>query len=809
MAQDVGGVELPRTLADLPVSQPRWVGQPVKRVEDPLLLTGRAKMIDDVELPGMLHCAILRSPYAHARIKSIDAGEAEKLPGVVAVITGEDARRWSQPTEGGYCLATDKVRFVGQAVAAVAAVSRYVAEDALERIKVEYEPLPVVADAIKALEPGSPLVFEEKGTNIVWHRVFTWGDVERAFREADHVFTEKFRWNRTSGHPIETYGVVSQWDPVEETLTLHAPLQMPVMMAMGIAMSLGLPPHKVRGIPYWHGGSFGSKGGGVGGNVITALLSRKAGGRPVKWIEDRMEHLMGGNVQSWDRRYEAWLAVKEGGTVTGLRVKLLEDGGAISEPGIPAVAQLKPLACFTGCYTIPVAQYDVTIVASNRAPAALYRGAGPPPHFLVLEMMMDIAARGLGLDPAELRRRNFIPPDKFPYIIPSGNEYDSGNYEATLNKALEMADYPRLRGEQEEARKQGRYLGIGVVTTIEPGAFSWNVVSQAGFMANVNIVPEAARVSIDPFGKITVKLGFPHQGQGQFTFVTQLLADYFAVEPGDITVVTQDTASAPAQTVGPGGSRQAVTLTGAVLGAAVLLKGKLAKVAARLMEARPEDVELMDGKFRLKGMPGPEIPLAQVVGAMVTRADLLPPDVDPNPEATYVYTVPGRDMPDEQGRCKSYLTAANACHLVLLEIDPETGQVRILKYYIVDDCGTRLNPATVEGIIQGGVAQGLGAALLEEYVYNEQGQMLSSTFMDYLLPSIHEVPMTEKATLVTPSPFSPLGAKGTGEGAIHTAPAAIMCAINDALAPLGVRATETPATPNRLWKLIQEAKSQS
>ncbi len=796
-----------KILERLPTSSPRFVGRAVTRIEDPLLLTGRAEFIDNVILPGMLHCAILRSPHAHARITAVDTSAAERLSGVVAVVTGADARRWSYPAQtvppgwGTYCLAADKVRFVGEPVAAVAATSRYVAEDALELIDVAYEPLPPVVDAAKALEEGSPLVFEEHGHNVMFRRDFRWGDVDAAFRDADRVFTERFRWHRLGANPLETFGVVSQWDPVDGSLTCRGSFQAQSHMALGRAAALGLPTHKVRLVSHPHGGSFGGKGG-PRGTDITALLSRKASGRPVKWIEDRMEYLAGGGGQSWDRHYEASLAVQADGTVTGFKVKLLDDLGATAE-GFGAVSAAKVLAAFTGCYAIPVAAYDLTIVATNKLPSSPYRGMGPPPHNWVLEQLMDIAARGLGIDPGEIRRRNYIPPERFPYTIPSGNEYDSGNYEAALDTVLEMADYARLRREQEEARRQGRYLGIGLVSTIEPGVFDWNAYAIVGLTTTG--VPEGATVGIDILGKVIVKVGFALEGQGQYTVAAQVLADYFGVAMTDVRVVPQDTHSAPPH-FGPGGSRLGVALTGAVLGAADRLREKLVKVAAHLMHAPPENVELMDGVLRVQGVPGAEMPLAQVAATMLTRSDLLPPDIDPSPEATFVWTAPGRTPADEQGRAKSYLTAANACHLVVVEVDAETGQVEILRYYIADDCGTRLNPANVEGMIQGGVAQGVGAALLEEYVYDEDGQLLTSTFMDYLLPTIHEVPMTEKAALVTPSPFTPLGAKGVGESAMHTTPAAIMCAITDALVPLGVRALEVPASPNRLWALIRAAR---
>jgi CO/xanthine dehydrogenase Mo-binding subunit len=340
-----------------------------------------------------------------------------------------------------------------------------------------------------------------------------------------------------------------------------------------------------------------------------------------------------------------------------------------------------------------------------------------------------------------------------------------------------------------------------LVNTIEPGVFDWNAYAIVGVQGTG--VPEGVTVGIDIMGKITCKLGFSLEGQGQYTVVTQVLADWFNVELADVRIVYQDTLSAPPH-FGPGGSRLGVAITGAALGAAGLLTDKLRAVAAGLMQTETDNVELMDGFLRVKGMPDAKMHFAEVAAAMLARSDLLPPGMDPNPQATFVWTAEGRTTADEQGRAKSYLTAANACHLVLVEVDVETGHVEILKYYIADDCGTRLNPANVEGMTQGGVAQGVGAALLEEYVYDEEGQLLTSTFMDYLLPSVYEVPMTEKRTLTTPSPFTPLGAKGAGEGSIHTTPAAIMCAINDALAPLGIKAHEVPASPNRLWTLLQK-----
>jgi CO/xanthine dehydrogenase Mo-binding subunit len=572
-------------------------------------------------------------------------------------------------------------------------------------------------------------------------------------------------------------------------------------MALGRASSLNLPSNRVKIVSHPHGGSFGGKGG-PRGTDIASLLSRKAGGKPVKYIEDRIEYLLAGGGQSWDRYYEASLAVKADGTFTGFKVSLVDDQGAGAE-GYGTISVAKPLAAFTGCYRIEAASYDMKLVATNRAPTYPYRGYGPPPHNFVLESMVDIAAHGLGMDVTEIRRKNYIQPDQFPYTIPSGNEYDSGNYEAVLNKVMGMAEYKQMREQQAKAREEGRLLGIGVANTVEPGVFDWNAYSTVG-IPGVG-VPEGVKVGIDILGQITVTVGFSLEGQGQYTLAAQLVADYFGVEMDSVRVAYAPTDVAPPH-FGPGGSRLGVAMSGAILGACRKIEEKFRLVAARLMQCEPEHVELMDGHMRVIGMPGAQMHIAQLAGTMLARSDLLPPGMEPCPEAISVWTAPNRNEPDDQGRCRSYLTAANACHIVLVEIDPGTGVTSILNYFIVDDCGTRLNPATVDGQIQGGVVQGVGAALFEEYVYDNDVQPLVSLFSDYLLPGIHEAPMTEKGIVVTPSPVAPLGAKGCGEGAIHTTPAAIICAINDAIHHLGVQVRETPASPNRLWKLLQSAK---
>lgn len=798
-------IEIPTLPEQLPNDASRYVGKAVNRVEDPALVSGTVEFIDNFSLPGMLHCAILRSPHPHARILSVKVDAALAAEGVVAVLTGEDVGRWCNPCFtapegwGNYCLAVGKVRFVGEPVVAVAASSRYLAEDALELVDIEYELLPPVADAGQAMATGAPLVFEERGTNVMLDRTYTWGELERVFAEADRVVSRRFRWNRVGANPTETFGCVCRWDLADNSLVCHGAYQTPRFMAIGRAASLNLPVNRVRIVTHPQGGGFGGKGG-PRGTDIAALLSRKSGGRPVKYIEDRMEYLLAGGGQSWDRYYDAALAVKADGTVTGFRVRLVDDQGAGAE-GYGTISAAKPLAAFTGNYRIEAAGYELTLVATNRAPTYPYRGYGPPPHNLVLESLMDCTAREMGIDPAELRRRNYIRPEQFPYTVPSGNEYDSGDYHAVLERVLQMADYDALRAFQAEARAAGRLVGIGVVNTVEPGVFDWNAYATVG-VPGVG-VPEGVKVAVDLFGGVTVAVGFSLQGQGQFTVASQVAADYFGIDIAQVRVATTPSDVAVPH-FGQGGSRLGVAVTGAILGACEKLRAMFCTVAAHVMQAPEGGVELRNGCLRRIDAPEHSMSLAEIAGLMLSRSDLLPPGIEPCPEATYVWTAPNRNAPDDQGRCRSYLTAANATHVAVIEIDRDTGRSAILDYFIVDDCGTRLNPANVEGQLQGGVAQGVGAALYEEYVYDADCQPLVSTFVDYLMPTIHEVPMTKKDHIVTPSPVSPLGAKGCGEGAIHTTPATILCAINDALAPLGKELLETPASPHRVWKLLHE-----
>lgn len=798
----------PPIRSPLPITQPRYIGKDVPRVEDPYLLTGRVEYADNIQLPRMLHAAILRSPHAHALIKSIDTSDAERLPGVAAVLTGEEVREWSNPVFGvpegwtGHALAVEKVHWAGEPVAVVAATSRYIAEDALELIDVEYEVLDPIVDPARAAA-GGPTVLEGKDSNVAYTRHFEFGDPERAFADADVVVRESFRWHRTSGNPMEACVCIAEWDPFSNMLTVRGSHRSPHLILPALVGCLRMPSHQIRIVQSPLGGSFGVKTF-ARYIALICLMAKKLGGRPVKWTEDRIEHLIGNSSHAWDRYHECELALKRDGTITGFRVRMLDDFGAFAE-WLAVGMVLKPMISFSGCYKIPAFDFETTAVLTNKVPQGPYRGFGLPSHYWVLEQLIDMAAIELGIDRIELRRRNFIPKDQFPYTLSSGNVYDSGDYEGSLNLLLERAGYAELLADQERARAEGRLVGLAVVSSIEPGLTGPPMLVHASpriFTRTAS--PEGVLVRMDGFGKVIVEVGFPWGGQSQHTFARQIIADYLSLTPEDVQVITVDSLTMQPGT-GPISSSVGIALSGAIVGATGRLVDKLKQGAAVMLEVAADDVEFFDGTFKPRGVPDKAVPIQRVAGFMLMRPDLLPEGVDGSPEATYVWNPPDRALPDEQGRGRYAVTAAGAVHLCMVEVDRDTGKVEILKYVMVDDCGVRLNPSVVSGMLQGGLAHGVGNALLEEYVYDDAGQLLTATYMDYLIPTIMEVPMAEEHETCTPSPITELGVKGIGEAAIHTAPAAILCAVNNALEPLGVRITEAPATPLRLWNLLQTA----
>lgn len=790
----------------------KWIGKNLPRQEDPRFLAGRAKYIGDVTVPGMLHAAVLRSPHGHARIRLIDTSKAKALPGVLAVLTGEQAAAFVNPMPAfcaepveQYAIARSKVRFAGEAVAAVAATSRYIAEDACALIEVQYDLLPPVVDPLVAMQPDAPLVHESLDSNIVFHRALDFGDVDGAFAGAAHVIRGQVRWNRMSAQPMETCGALASWDPFTQKMTLWSNSNFYNFLPWAFAGMLGVPTHQLRLIPCDVGGSFGSK------HFLTKVMSiagclSKATGRPVKFMEDRTDNLSANDNVGCDRRYDAALALDSEGRFLGLELKIIDDYGAYFQfaHGQHGNAMAQP----TGPYQIDALRYDVSCVLTNKTQQGFFRGAGADPGNLILERLVDQAAAELKLEPAELRRRNFIRPEQFPYKIPTGNVYDSGSYAAVLDRALELADVDSWRAEQKRARAEGRYIGIGLASCQERSGYNasewWFLYDNPPLGATST--PETIKMDVDAMGGVRVQIGSPLWGNSPETVVKQVVAEELGVEPTDVSVEYADSSSG-AISAGPGGSRLTIMLAGATRGASKRIKEKMIRIAAHALEASPDDVEMIDATFRVKGSPGTELTMGEVgMRAHLFKNDL-PDGEDSGLLENYTYDHPYATSPnaDRTDMGVFYPMVSHGCHIPIVEVDPETGVVKVIKYYAVNDCGTLVNPKLVEGQLMGGIVQGIGAALMEEYSYGEDGTLASSTFREYLIPSMAEVPEIVIDHLQTPSPFTEYGIKGAGEGGRLIAPTALASAISDALAPLGVWINEIPMTPQRVVEAVNRA----
>jgi carbon-monoxide dehydrogenase large subunit len=793
----------------------QWVGKSIPRIEDPKFLRGRGGYIDDLVLPGMLHAAVLRSPHAHARISRVDVEAARAAPGVVAVVTGADALDLCDPLPDfgpdpskhtWRLLAHDKVRFVGEGVAVVLAENRYLAEDARDLIEVEYEPLPVVTDPERAIEAGAPLVHDAVGSNTMYERTFDFGEVDADFAAADVVVREQLRWGRSGAQPLETVGAVASYDQATGMLTITENSLSFTSYLFMLATTLRVPANRLDMVPVPAGGSFGSKLWAVRVAAIAGMLS-KLTGQPVKYLEDRVDNLSSCDHHGSDRRYDVELAVMRDGTFRSLKIDTIDDYGAYAQFGVGHHGN--SLAQVVGPYTIQSVRYHLRAVLTNKCQQGAYRGFGSEVNNWVVERMVDSAARELGMDPAVIRRQNFIAKDRFPYFIPTGNVYDSGNYEAVLDRALTLADYGGWRREQERLRAEGRYLGIGLITCQERSVFS---ATEFWFWfedppAPVTSMPESVTLKVDATGSITATLySCAFWGNSPETMVAQFVAEEFAVNPEQVNVVYQGSAQGLPAT-GPGGSRTTVMLAGAVEGASVRIKDKARRVAAHLLEADVDDMEWADGAFRVKGSPQRAKTLGEVAGMAHLFKHALPDDIESGLEASKVYDHPYTTMPsaDRKNLGVFYPFVGHACHIPIVEVIPQTGEVRFLKYIAVHDCGTLVNPRSLAGHITGGSAQGIGTALLEEYVYDDDGQLLTQSYMDYLVPSAMEVPEFTIDHIETPSPYTPHGIKGGGEGGRMMAPAAICSAVNDALAPLGVSANTLPMTPERIVGWIEKA----
>jgi carbon-monoxide dehydrogenase large subunit len=773
------------------MATPRLIGAEVRRKEDPRLITGSSAYVSDITLPGLHRVVFVRSPYAHARIRAIDASAALRRPGVRIVVTGEELRAHCRPlpvdsvsTEGGggsgpasvgrkhYPLAVDTVRHVGEAVAAVIATSEAVAADAAADVVVDWEPLPVVADPVAAMAPGAPLLFDDAPGNIEHKNTIRAGDPDGALARARRVVRQRMVNQRLCGVPLEPRALLAAPDPATGGIVVWATHQAPHILRNDLATVLSLPQNQVHVIAPEVGGGFGVKFGCYPEDATLAALARLHR-IPLCWAETRVEHMLAtthGRAQVTD--VEA--AVEDDGTIIALRLRVTADIGAY--PIFTFIPDLT-LMMGVGVYRIPNIDLQDTCVFTNSTPVAAYRGAGRPEAAYYIERLMDLVATELGLPPEEVRRKNFIPPEAFPYAAPTGQNYDSGEYDRALTKALDISRYAELRAEQRErlARGDRRLLGIGMSCYVEMCGF--------GPM-------ESALVRVDPGGTVTVLTGTSAHGQGHETTFAQIVADQLGVDFDRIVVRHGDTAGIP-MGYGTGGSRSLAVGGSAVVGAAVKVHDKARRLAAHLLEAAAEDVVLADGRYQVKGAPGRGVTLAQIAASAYGEG--LPGHIEAGLEASEFFRPP-------------QLVYPFGAHVAVVEVDRETGVVTVRGFFSVDDCGVRISPLLVAGQVHGGLAQGIAQALLEELVYDPAGQLLTGSLMDYAVPRADDLPSFVTGQTVTPTPFNPLGAKGIGEAATIGSTPALVNAVVDALRSFGVRHLDMPLRPERIWRALSEGK---
>ncbi len=784
---------------DVRTMKKKNIGQRITRNEDPRLLTGQALFVDDVDLPGMLHAAFLRSDYAHARILSVDASAARERPGVVAVYTAEDMGDFWQPgpllvppptsVEGAVFhkrtqipLAKDKVRHVGEPIAVVIAESRYLAEDALADIVVDVEPLEPVVDLEKALEPDAPLVHDDLDSNVGAHVVQKKGDYEKAKAKADLVIKRRIVVDRGVAAAMENRGVVAHWDDKGKELTVWDTTQAPIPIRGGVAGMLGLSEHQVRVIAPFIGGGFGPKIMMFQPEEVLLPWATMKLKRPIKWIEDRRENFLA-TTQERGQVHDAEMALSKEGRILGIKDVFLHDTGAYAPYGL--TVPLNTQCHAMGGYDVANYYTEVTVLFTNKMIVTPVRGAGRPQGIFVVERLLDIAAKELGLSPVEIRQKNFIPPDKFPYdhkIIDQAFTpliFDSGNYPAVLKQAAAIINYEHfIKEEQPRLRAEGKHVGIGIVYFIE----------------TTGVGPyEGARVTVGANGKVNVVTGVGTQGQGHFTTFAQVVADQLGVDVRDIHVVTGDTSQFHWGT-GTFASRGAVVAANAIHAASLNVRKKILEWGSKLLDVPEEELELEDGTVRVADMPEKSISL----GELAVIANPMRGTVEPGTE-------PGLESTDYFGP-QTGATASGA-HAMILEVDPETMLVEIKHYVCVEDCGTVLNPLILEGQIHGGLSMGLGNAYYEELVYDEQGQMLNASFMDYLIPRATDMPLRiEAAHQETPSPWNELGSKGVGEAGAIPVPSLFAQALENALPDHDLEILEMPLSPNKLFELLKKAR---
>ena len=772
------------------------IGKRVKRVEDPRLLTGQALFVGDVNLPDMLHAAFFRSDYAHAKLISIDTSAALEIPGVVGVFTADDMGDDWEPgpplvsppptlenvvfnSRRQVPLVKDKVKHAGEIIAVVVAKNRYIAEDAVEEILVEMEPLPAVVDLEKCMEPDSPLVHDDLDSNLAAHLIQNKGDYDAAVKEADLVIKRRFNLDRGAAAAMENRGIVVNWDEKSQNLTVWDATQSPIPIRNGIAARLGLRTHQVRVIAPFVGGGFGPKiMMFYAEEMVLPWLSMKLG-KPVKWIEDRRENFYA-TTQEREQIHDIEMALSKEGKILGIKQKFIHDTGAFNPYGL--TTPLNTQSHSMGAYDVANYSSDLTVVFTNKTIVTPVRGAGRPQGIYVVERLLDIAAKELKVDPIKIRRLNFIPPDAFPYnheIIDQAFTpliFDSGNYEPGFDKALEALGYEDfIKNEQPKLREEGKHIGIGIVPFIE----------------TTGVGPyEGARVSIETSGKISAATGVGTQGQSHMTSFAQIISEELGVDVYDISMVTGDTAEIHWGT-GTFASRGAVVAGNAVLAAAKDVRHKVLKLASKILETPEEELELEDGLVRVADIPDKSISLGELALLANPFRGAVEPGTEPGLESTKYFG-------------PAYGATAFGVHGMILEVDPETMMIKIHKYVTVEDCGTMLNPLVVEGQIHGGVSMGIGNAYYEKLHFDENGQLLNASLADYLIPTSAEMPYIEVHHMNTPAPNNELGTKGVGEAGAIPVPAAFAQALENALPEYNLEILETPLSPNRLFELLHK-----
>jgi 2-furoyl-CoA dehydrogenase large subunit len=788
----------------------RYIGKPRRAVEHQRFVRGLGRYAADISPQGVLHVAIVASPYAHARIVSINTEAALAHVGVVDILTGEELANQTDamlpgvdaPKVARFPLAPGIARYAGEWVVAVVAESRALAEDAAELVDIQYEVLAHVVDPEAALMGGSPKVHEHHPNNVIFQRRFVWGEVEKDFQQTPLRTRYRVRWARSATVPIETFAVSAQWNDGTGILDVWASIQMPKYPDQ-LAKALRLPGNAVRvHFDVDVGGSYGVKRG-LKHSVLVGYLARKLG-RPVKFVEDRLENMRGGDMQGPDRIFDVELAFDPSGQIKSMKMRALDDVGAYA--GRSPLQLGKPVGAIVGPYRINSVEYEAIAVLTNKTPQEAVRGFGQAPTNYAIETGIDRIARQLGLDRLEIRRRNLISKEQFPYLIPSGTTYDSGDYHAVLQKTIDAAKWQDLLVERDALRASGILAGIGVSTCLEPSGGNSSFEPLFNAKNTTTTWMDSCLVRIDLSGAVTALMATSTSGQAHETMVSVVIGEILEKEPESIRVIHSDSLSAlPSNS--PVGSRMAIMLGGAAAGAAKKLRAKILAIGAKNLGLSVEEVKFTEGSVRSRNNPNHFLSWARLIEIAHREYHNLPKDMEPGLEEKFVMEVPtGGGLPTEDGRIQMYPCHSFESHVVLVSIDPDTGKVSVKKYTVGHDCGVMINPMVVHGMTYGGVAHGLGAALMEKFAFSPDGQLLSGTFMDYLIPSSHEIPSIQIVDHCTPSPLTEFGQKGSGEAGYLGGPAAIASAVNDALSQMGLELFELPMNPQTVWNKLQETR---